>query len=220
MEEMIRLEDVHFSYSSRPILKNVNFSIREGDRIGLVGPIGSGKTTLLRLIVGLLRPTNGVIWAFGKQRRCEPDFYDVRERVGFMFQDSNQQLFCPAVLEDVAFGPLNQGKSKEEAKRLASSMLKLVGLEGFEDRLICKLSCGEKRLVSLASVLAMQPNVLLLDEPTNGLDDSYKSRIINVLKTLPQSMVIVSHESEFISNITSNLMKVSSGSVVLHGTPK
>ena len=162
-----------------------------------MGPNGAGKTTFLHLLVGLLKPTKGQIWAFGKERRNEQDFYDVRIRAGLVFQDSDDQLFCPTVLEDVAFGPLNLGKSPREAKDISRQVLQDLGLAEFEERITHKLSYGEKRMVALATVLAMGPEVLLLDEPTNGLDDAAKQRLHDTLLTLPQAMILISHEAEF-----------------------
>ena len=109
------------------------------------------------------------------------DFENIRQRIGLLFQDADDQLFNPTVLEDVAFGPLNLGKSVKEAKDIAQKTLRALGLEGFEERIIYKLSGGEKRLVSLATVMAMEPEILLLDEPTTGLDDSTKEKLIDVL---------------------------------------
>ena len=140
--------------------------------MALLGPNGCGKTTLLHLIVGLLRPSAGQIEAFGRQRMAEADFHEVRRRVGLLFQDADDQLFCPTVAEDVAFGPLNLGKSRDEVRRIVAGTLDSLGLAGYEHRVTYRLSGGEKRLVALATVLAMQPEVLLLDEPSGGLDDA------------------------------------------------
>ena len=111
----------------------------------------------------------------------EADFIEVRRRMGLLFQDADDQLFSPTVLEDVAFGPLNLGKSKAEAIAISKKTLEFLGLDGFEDRITYKLSGGEKRLVSLATVLAMEPEILLLDEPGNALDSTMKTKLINVL---------------------------------------
>jgi cobalt/nickel transport system ATP-binding protein len=207
-QPLIHCHDVSFSYSSeRQVLCGMNFSLYSGERIGLIGPNGAGKTTFLHLLVGLLKPVTGSIWAFGKERQTEQDFYDVRVRAGLVFQDSDDQLFCPTVLEDVAFGLLNLGKSPQEAKELSLKTLHSLGLEGFEERITYKLSYGEKRLVALATVLSMQPEVLLLDEPTNGLDDKAKQRIADLLLTLPQAMVIISHETDFIHMLTTRTVQ-------------
>jgi len=207
-EPLIRLHDVDFAYGSpadhsvRPVLRGCNFRLDPGQRLALVGPNGSGKTTLLHLIVGLLRPTSGKIEAFGRVRQEEADFHEVRCRAGLLFQDSDDQLFCPTVAEDVAFGPLNLGQSCGDVRRTVAETLARLGLSDYADRVTHKLSGGEKRLVALATVLAMQPEVLMLDEPAAGLDLGATDRLVEVLAELPQAMVIVSHDQEFLKRTT------------------
>ena len=214
---LIHLEDVHFTYSSdRPVLDGIDLALDDGERIGLVGPIGCGKTTLLHLIVGILRPTAGTVHAFGRARQTEKDFHEVRRRAGLVFQYADDQLFCPTVIEDVAFGPLNLGESPQEARAIAAETLKLLDMAGFEERVTYKLSGGEKRLVSLATVLAMQPDVLLLDEPTNALDAESKKRITSVLRELPQAMIIVSHEHGFVMDLMTRCVHLDNGRLVEH----
>lgn len=210
---MIELNNVRFSYGGHSVLQGIDFFLCQGDRVGLTGAIGSGKTTLLHLMVGLLKPTAGKLRAFGKERRKEQDFAEVRRRVGLVFQDADDQLFCPTVLEDLAFGPLNLGKSHHEAREQARRALISVGLEGFEDRITYKLSGGEKRLAALATVLAMEPEVLLLDEPTTSLDAESMSGLIETLKALPQSMLIVSHSEEFLAATTSRRLVMEEGRI-------
>jgi cobalt/nickel transport system ATP-binding protein len=175
---LIDLEDISYSYPGRrPILKGLFFRLYEKERVGLIGPNGSGKTTLFHVIMGLLKPTSGSMTIFGRQVEDEKNFRSIRQKIGLLFQDADDQLFSPTVLEDVAFGPLNQGKSVREAKDIAMEALCSLGLEGFEDRITYKLSGGEKKLVSLATVLAMRPLILLLDEPTTGLDEETTIRL-------------------------------------------
>ncbi len=197
-EPLIELRGVSFAYGpDQPVLRDCCLSVGAGDRLGLAGSNGSGKTTLLHLAVGLLHPASGEIVAFGKPRRGEADFYEVRCRAGLLFQDTDDQLFCPTVAEDVAFGPLNLGRSRVEARQIVAETLDRVGLAGFERRVTYRLSGGERRLVALASVLAMHPDVLLLDEPTAGLDEASTTRLIGILQSLDLTMLVVSHDRSF-----------------------
>jgi len=208
--ELIRLRDLSFRYErERWVLEGASLTVRAGERIGLAGPIGSGKTTLLHLIVGLLTPSAGTLEVFGLPRREEKDFWDVRRRAGLLFQDPEDQLFSPSVREDIAFGPINQGKSREETESIVKEVLDVLGLQGFEDRITHHLSGGEKRLVSLATVLAMKPDVLLLDEPVNGLDRAMSERIRGLLLGLPQAMIVVSHDAGFLESVCSRRVELS-----------
>jgi len=199
-EPLIEMQNITFAYpgASQPVFQSFNYQLLPGRHIGLVGPNGCGKTTMLHLIMGLLRPQAGKIFIFGEEVKKEQDFVGVRQKVGLLFQNADDQLFCPTVLEDVAFGPLNQGKPAAEAVRLARETLAQLGLEGFEDRVTYKLSGGEKKLVALATVLAMQPQLLLLDEPTSGLDTDTKHRLVHLLQDLDIAYMIVSHEDAFL----------------------
>jgi cobalt/nickel transport system ATP-binding protein len=209
---LIRFDRVSFAYHhGRAVLDECDFAIAPGDRIGLVGDNGSGKTTLLSLIVGLLRPTAGRIEAFGAARTSEHDFHEVRRRVGLLFQDADDQLFCPTVAEDVAFGPLNLGIARHEVRAIVARTLESLGLAGYEDRITYRLSGGEKRLVALATVLAMQPDVLLLDEPGTGLDEGATERVIEILNGLPQAMLVVSHDRQILARATTSTWRLAGG---------
>jgi cobalt/nickel transport system ATP-binding protein len=193
-ESLIELKGITCGYpGEKVVLKNLDFTLHRGDRIGLAAPNGGGKTTLFHTIMGLLTPSAGTIRLFSRSMGMEKDFEAVRHRIGLLFQDADDQLFSPTVLEDVAFGPLNMGKSRQEAIAISMKTLEYLGLKGFEDRITFKLSGGEKRLVSLATVLAMDPEVLLLDEPTGGLDNTTKERLKTVLTELDLSCVLISH---------------------------
>lgn len=211
-EPLIALRQITFAYpgSDKPVFQDFNFQLLPGQHVGLIGPNGCGKTTMLHLIVGLLRPQKGSVHVFGREVRTEKDFREVRQRVGLLFQNPDDQLFCPTVLEDVAFGPLNQGKTPAEALRIARQTLSRLGLEGFEHRLTYKLSGGEKKLVALAAVLAMQPELLLLDEPTAGLDEPTRLRLIQILNELGTAYMIVSHETDFLHHTVKHCCQVQS----------
>jgi cobalt/nickel transport system ATP-binding protein len=209
---MINIRDVDFSYSpDRPVLCGCSFRLEPGQRVALTGANGSGKTTLLHLIVGLVRPGAGSVEVFGKARREEADFHEVRRRIGLLFQDSDDQLFCPTVAEDVAFGPLNLGLKRDQVRQIVSQILADLGLAGYENRITYQLSSGEKRLAALATVLAMQPDVLLLDEPTNSLDEQSAQRLLEILGRLPQAMILVSHDGEFREKLTDQAFLLNQG---------
>lgn len=211
-EPLFRLEGLRFAYEpGRPVLQGVDFALAAGERVALTGANGTGKTTLFHLMLGLLTPPAGTIRAFGRRRATEKDFHEVRARAGLLFQDPDDQLFCPTVAEDVAFGPLNLGRSPVEADTIVAQTLATLGLEGFEERVTYKLSGGEKRLVSLAAVLAMRPEVLLLDEPAGGLDEAATLRLPDILERLPQAMVIISHDRVFHDRLATRRVHLADG---------
>jgi cobalt/nickel transport system ATP-binding protein len=209
---LIRLEQVSHAFGAAPtVLDGVDFSLKSDERVALLGANGSGKTTLLHVMVGLIRPRTGRVHAFGRERRAESDFVEVRAKAGLLFQDADDQLFCPTVAEDVAFGPLNLGRGKAEAREIVHGVLDRLGLAALENRVTHKLSGGQKRLVSLAAVLAMEPEALLLDEPTNALDEETRERLLEILAGLPQAMVIVSHDREVIERLATRRVTLAGG---------
>ncbi len=212
--ELIRLAQVSHAYdSAHPVLDGADFTLSAGEKVALLGANGSGKTTLLHVMVGLIRPKAGIVHAFGRDRRAEADFVEVRAKAGLLFQDADDQLFCPTVAEDVAFGPLNLGHSKSQAAEIVHATLDRLGLAHLEDRVTHKLSGGQKRLVSLAAVLAMEPEALLLDEPTNALDEATRERLLDILAGLPQAMVIVSHDREVIDRLATRRVTLAEGTL-------
>ncbi len=211
---IIELNKIVYAFSGRkPILDGLNFHLHTGEKLGLFGPNGAGKTTMLHILMGLLTPQSGEIILFGKHMSNGTSFDEARLKIGFLFQHSDDQLFCPTVLDDVAFGPLNQGYSQEESRRKAIVALEKVGLYGFEDRVPYHLSGGEKKLVALATILAMAPEVLILDEPTTGLSPEAKERLINILQELPMARLVVSHEPDFLAATTDKLFSMRDGQI-------
>jgi len=212
---LIRLKNVFFGFpGGQPILKGLDLALTASDRIGLVAPNGSGKTTLFHLIMGLIAPTAGTVELFGRPMRAESDFAAVRTRIGLLFQDADDQLFSPTVLEDVAFGPLNQGRPPAEAVDIARRTLAFLGIEEFEERVTFKLSGGEKRMVSLATVLALQPEVLLLDEPTTGLDRRTEAHLVTVLEELDLPLMLISHNPDFLNATVKNIYTMRDGKIL------
>ena len=213
---LINLEGISFKYpGGRQILDQLDFQLHMGERIGLIAPNGSGKSTLLHIIMGLLKPLSGRMEIFGRPVKEDSDFADVRRRIGLLFQDADDQLFSPTVLEDVAFGPLNLGKSKTDAIKIACQTLNFLGLDGFEDRITFKLSGGEKRLVSLATVLAMEPEILLLDEPMNGLDIKTKAKLTEILRDIDLSYILISHDFDLLSETAGAIHTMQEGKILL-----
>lgn len=215
---ILELDKISFSYPNvGKILDNLSFKLAKGERAGLIGPNGSGKSTLLSIIMGLLPPESGSIRLFGKPVVTEQDFKAARRGIGFLFQHSDDQLFSPTVIEDIAFGPLNMGKTPDEALAMSLDLLKKLKLENFEDRITYKLSGGEKKLVSLATVLVMEPEVMLLDEPTTGLDPETMERIIGILNDLDMTYLIVSHEYDFLAKTTDKIYCIDCGTILDKG---
>ncbi len=210
---LLALDAITFRYAgaAKPVLRSVDFCLDLGQRVGIVGANGSGKTTLFHLIMGLLRPEAGRVCHRGQVLVTEKDFGPLRREVGLVFQHPDDQLFSPTVLEDVAFGPLNLGLSPAQAKAVAEETLAGLGLAGFEHRLTHRLSGGEKRLVSLATVLAMRPKAVLLDEPTNDLDPDTRLTLIDLLNGLDVALAIISHDWDFLSRVAREFVVVRDG---------
>lgn len=211
MTALIQLEAIRVRRDERLVLNDVNFSLQQGQRLAIVGANGAGKTTLLRTLVGLEKIEQGRIYLFNKQCQREADFRLPRQRIGFLFQESDDQLFCPTVIEDVAFGPRNMGLSEQEARQRAEQTLKQLGVWHLAERFSHRLSGGEKRLVCLAGLMAMHPDVLLLDEPTNGVDAENLQRLTAALKHYLGAIVLVSHDALFIKEVSQQSLLLDSG---------
>ena len=215
MDKLIDLQGIRFAYPAHgETLRGIDFQLNAGERIAITGSNGAGKSTLFHIMVGLNKPSQGSVTAFGQLREKETDFKEVRRRIGLVFQDPDDQLFCPTVAEDIAFGVLNLNKPKDEAIAIVDKTLSDLHLQHLRDRATHNLSGGEKRLVSLACVLAMDPDVLLLDEPTNALDEATQERLVDILNNLPQAMVIISHDAHFRRKITKSYLTLEDGLLV------
>jgi cobalt/nickel transport system ATP-binding protein len=185
-----------------PLIDDFSLSLNEGERMALTGLNGSGKTTLMHILMGLTEPNSGDIHAFGKPCRLENDFAAMRRRVGFLFQDSDDQLFCPTVEEDVAFGPLNLGLSHHDARVRVEETLSALGVAHLQKSVTHKLSGGEKRLVAFATIAAMRPEAYVLDEPTSGLDKERREVMLSYIKENVRSALITSHDRDFLDEVT------------------
>ncbi|NLS95621.1 MAG: ABC transporter ATP-binding protein [Planctomycetaceae bacterium] len=218
-DALVRFDQVTFGYGDRTVLDACDLNLHAGERLGLAGANGSGKTTLLSLIVGLHRPQHGQVFVLGRPRQSEADFREIRGPVGMLFQDSDDQLFSPTVAEDVAFGPFNLGRSRADVEAIVARTLAQLGMQEYADRVTYKLSGGEKRLVAIATVLAMEPEVLLLDEPTAGLDEAARQRVIEILLGLPQAMLIVSHDRDFLDHTATRRTRLERGRLLTLPAP-
>lgn len=212
----------HISYTcpdGYAVLKDIVLTLSAGERIGLVGDNGAGKTTLAHLIMGLRKADSGRVYLRGQPLVHKKDFRLLRREIGLLFQHADDQLFYPSVIEDVAFGPLNLGYSAAQAQEMAQATLRSLGIQNLHDRLIHTLSGGEKKLVSLACVLVMEPAALLLDEPTTGLDSTTRKQLIAVLHTLRPSCLIISHDWDFLAHTTDTVYALDKGRLSPAGSP-
>lgn len=213
MADPVQLDDLHVTRDGVPVLRGLSLSLGPAERLAIVGSNGAGKTTLLRAIVGL-QAGSGTVRLFGQPCESEADFAAARPRIGFLFQDSDDQLFCPTVLEDVCFGPRNLGQSPAQAEAAAMVALTGLGIAHLADRVAHRLSGGEKRLVCLAGLLAMDPAVLLLDEPTNGVDAANGARLHAALAAFPGALVLVSHDAAFVAGLATRAALMEDGRLV------
>lgn len=213
MERIIEIKNLVFGYENsrnKPLLCGIELTVNQGDKIAILGPNGSGKTTLLYLIMGFLKPKEGEIKIFGKLRKEEKDFAEVRAKIGLLFQNSDAQLICPTVKEDIAFGLLNMGKSKKETMETIKKIAEYFEITHLLERSIFKLSGGEKKLVALAGVFAMNPVCYLLDEPTSGLDEKSKSKVLKILENV-NTWIMVTHEEKILKNLTNKVYLLENG---------
>ena len=226
----IRAEHVNYVYSEgtayeRHALKDVSFEITDGEFVGIIGHTGSGKSTLIQHLNGLVKATSGQI-IYNGRNIYEKDFpmKELRTHVGLVFQYPEHQLFESTVLEDVMFGPKNQGLTPEQAKERALEALQLVRLkEKYYNASPFELSGGQKRRAAIAGVLAMKPDVLILDEPTAGLDPKGRDDILNQIARLHEhglTVILVSHSMEDVANYVDRVLVMSQGELRYDGTPK
>lgn len=213
---LLHLEGVSYSYPNRPshkggILHNISLQVHEGEVVGLLGSNGSGKSTLLHIASGLITPDAGSVRLFGLLCETEKNFAVARRSLGYLLQNADDMLFCPTILEDVAFGPYNSGKSSEESKALALETLTSLGLEQFASFNGNYLSGGEKKMVALASILAMRPQLLFLDEPTNDLDPDSRQKLIEILAKLHLTTLVISHDTSFLDNFCTRFCTLEQG---------
>ena len=217
MTARLEVRDLRFAYSGgATILDGVTFRVDPGERVAVLGANGAGKSTLLLHLNGLLTPQGGHVAVDGTVVG-EDTARDIRRRVGLVFQDPDDQLFLPSLIEDVAFGPLNQGDDAATAERAARARLAEFGLLHAADRAAHHLSGGEKRLASLATVLVLQPDILALDEPTASLDARARRRVIDTLDGRTESLIIATHDTRLARELCTRTVLLSQGTVAADG---
>ena len=216
----IECAGVNFSYQKgRKVLSDICLSVGHGESVGLIGANGVGKSTFLKLLVGLLTGYEGEIRVLG-QSVNKKNLTDIRKKTGYVFQDSDSQLFMSTVYEDVAFGPRNYGCSEEETRKKVMDALRKVHIEKLKDRQIYRMSGGEKKLASIATILSMEPEVILLDEPSVALDPRNRKNLIRILNEMPETKIIASHDLDMILDTCEKTVLLADGKIIRQGNTK
>ena len=212
---MIEFRNVSFAYGKTPVVENLSFAIKKGETVGLIGANGAGKSTIMKLMLGLLSGSGEILvdgLAVNKGNLSQ-----IRRKIGFVLQDSDNQMFMPTVYEDMIFGPRNYGLSKEEADRKVDAVLEQLGLQALKHRHNHTISGGEKRMAAIATILAMEPEMILMDEPSTALDPVNRRTVINTINRLPQTKLIASHDLDMILDTCQRVVLLSHGSIVADG---
>ena len=212
---MIEFQNVSFSYGDVPVVENLSFTIQKGETVGLIGANGAGKSTIMKLMLGLLSGS-GEIQVDGLPV-CRDNLAEIRKKIGFVLQDSDNQMFMPTVYEDMIFGPRNYGLSKEETEKRVDAVLTQLGLQSLKHRHNHKISGGEKRMAAIATILAMEPEMILMDEPSTALDPVNRRTVINTINRLPQTKLIASHDLDMILDTCQRVILLSHGTIVADG---
>lgn len=215
---MIRFDNVSYRYpgGSRG-LDGVSFSIAPGEQVGLIGANGAGKSTLMKLVLGLLAPASGTITVDGMPVNGE-NLAAVRKTLGYVLQDSDNQMFMPTVMEDMIFGPVNYGTSRKDAEEKAKEILDDLGISYLADRHNHRISGGEKRMAAIATILAMEPKAMLMDEPSAALDPSNRRKVIRMLNGLSQTKIIASHDLDMILETCDRVLLLGQGRLIADGS--
>lgn len=215
-------ENLSFTYpDGTQALKNINIEIEKGEKVAIIGPNGAGKSTLFSHFNGLTEPTSGCVKIEGKPISFEKDeLLKVRQKVGIVFQDPNDQLFAPTVKEDIAFGPMNLGLSYDKVEKRVEDALKMVGMENYEDKTPHHLSGGQQKRIAIAGIIAMKPELMILDEPTAGLDPDGVEKVLNIMNQLNEegmTLIISSHDIDMISKYADKIFVLYNGEIIESG---
>ncbi len=221
--KVIETKDITYEYpDGTKALETVNFTAEEGKIVALLGPNGAGKSTLFLHFNGILRPSSGTVVIDGENVNYnKKELMKIRQKVGIVFQNPDDQLFAPTVVEDVAFGPMNMGLPKDEVESRVKEALSRVGMDGFEKKPPHHLSGGQKKRVAIAGILAMKPKIMVLDEPTSGLDPKGASQILRLLyqlNTEGMTIVISTHDVDLVPIYASKVYIISEGKIIKQGT--
>lgn len=217
MSAAVEVSDLHYAYPDGQVaLAGVSFDVAPGERVALLGPNGAGKTTLAHHLNGIRRADRGVV-TVGDHVLSDDTLGEIRKQVGLVFQNPDDQLFMPTVAEDVAFGPANLGLSGHELAHTVADALDAVGAADLTSRVPHHLSGGERRRVSLATVLAMKPSILVLDEPTSGLDPAGRRELIEVLQSIEVAQLVITHDLYFALELCSRSLIMDQGVIVADG---
>jgi len=216
MTNVLSVHDLFFSYHhEHQALRGVSFTLCEGDKVALVGPNGAGKSTLMLHLNGILTGRGDVM--VGDARITRDNLPAIRAMVGLVFQNPDDQLFSPTVFEDVAFGPLHMGLHKDEVSARVESALSDVMMSAYRDRMSHHLSVGEKKRIAIATVLSMHPQILVLDEPSAGLDPRARRALINLLRGLPITMLVSTHDMKLVEELFPRTIVMDEGRIVADG---
>lgn len=214
---VLDVRDVTYRYpDGTDALTGATFALAVGERAALLGPTGAGKSTLLQLLNGLLRPATGAV-VVGGLPVDDAHVTEVRRRVGLVFQDPDDQLFLPTLLEDVAFGPLNSGATPHDAEHRAHAVLHALGLAAAHDKAAHHLSGGERRLAALATVLVSEPSLLVLDEPSGDLDARSRRRLRTILHERREALLVATHDLELVRGLCSRALVLVDGRIAYDG---
>lgn len=212
---MLAIKAMNLSYSypdGTPAVQDISFAVSENEKVAIIGPNGSGKSTLITLLNGV-RQGKGSLEILGLPINHK-NLKQIKQWVGIVFQNPDDQLFCPTIFEDVSFGPLNQGLNPAEVKLRVETALRNVGLDGYQNRSSFHLSFGERKLASLATVLAMDPRIIALDEPTSNLDLSHRRKIIRWLQNTSRTIILTTHDLDMALDTCQRVIILNKGRIV------
>ena len=217
---MIKCQNLSFAYEpDTEVLRNITLKIKTGERVGIIGANGAGKSTLLRILLGLEKDYRGVV-SVGGMEVVKKNYPAIRKAAGYMFQDSENQLFMPTAREDVSFALINYGYDEEYVAEKTNEALQTVGILDIADKPTWKMSGGEKKLVCIAVMLATEPEIVIMDEPTNSLDPYNRNQLIETINSLDKTAIIASHDLDMVLDTCDRAVLLSNGEIVADGSAR